>query len=131
MADHRYAMPDLEDVIAAEVRRITEEADRRIEAGVVDDIVTALRAKGWTCIAPHDGWEYRYIVDGWKYRGERYEFSEPGMWTTEASAESSYDWQAARIGDEVADWQPHITRVVLERRRKAGTPERLKETGPA
>jgi len=52
MSDHRYVMPDLEEVIAAEVRRITEEADRRIEAGVVDDIVAALRAKGWTCIPP-------------------------------------------------------------------------------
>ncbi|AWY06019.1 hypothetical protein SEA_ROBSFEET_12 [Microbacterium phage RobsFeet] len=52
MADHRYGMPDLEEVVAAEIRRITDEADRRIEAGVVDDIVAALRAKGWTCIPP-------------------------------------------------------------------------------
>ncbi|QTF81530.1 hypothetical protein SEA_PULCHRA_14 [Microbacterium phage Pulchra] len=45
-------VPNLEEVVAAEIRRITDEADRRIEEGVTDDIVAALRTKGWVCIPP-------------------------------------------------------------------------------
>lgn len=71
-------------------------------------------------------WEYRCMIEGWKGSPEN-TFREPTMWTTRQSAESTYEWQHARIGEEVAhDFQPHITAVSMSRRIKAGEPERVK-----
>ncbi|AWN05506.1 hypothetical protein SEA_PASCHALIS_13 [Microbacterium phage Paschalis] len=43
---------DITDIVRAEVERITRMADELIEQGATDDIVAALRSKGWTCIPP-------------------------------------------------------------------------------
>jgi hypothetical protein len=75
--------------------------------------------------APQE-WEYRYVVEGWKDSPDR-TFRASGMWTTRESAESSRDWQRARIGEELEWWQPHITAAFVERRRKPGEPEPLPE----
>lgn len=64
-------------------------------------------------------WEYRVATTGWTGAVRR-KWLEYSMWTNEASAKGTLDFQIESIGKETQDWQPHVTGAVLQRRRAAG-----------